>query len=91
MMGTLGKALGVSGAVIAGSRVLIDHLLNRARSFVFTTAQPLPVVAAAREGLRIARIEPERRIRLTANGHLLQHALTDRGIRFQGRGAHGNA
>ena len=42
-MGTLGKALGVSGGYIAGSRVLIDFLINRARSFVFSTA-PSPAV-----------------------------------------------
>jgi len=45
-MGTLGKALGSAGGYIAGSRVLIDLLVNRARSFVFSTA-PLPAQAAA--------------------------------------------
>jgi 8-amino-7-oxononanoate synthase len=45
-MGTLGKALGAAGGYIAGSRVLIDYLVNRARSFLFSTA-PLPAVAAA--------------------------------------------
>ncbi|HEY4984471.1 MAG TPA: 8-amino-7-oxononanoate synthase, partial [Verrucomicrobiae bacterium] len=37
-MGTLGKALGASGGYICGSRVLIDYLVNRARSFIFSTA-----------------------------------------------------
>ena len=45
-MGTLGKATGVSGAYVAGSRDLIDILINRARSFIFTTA-PCPAVSAA--------------------------------------------
>jgi 8-amino-7-oxononanoate synthase len=45
-MGTLGKALGASGGYICGSRVLIDFLVNRARSFVFSTA-PVPAAAAA--------------------------------------------
>jgi 8-amino-7-oxononanoate synthase len=45
-MGTLGKALGASGGYICGSRVLIDFLVNRARSFIFSTA-PVPAVAAA--------------------------------------------
>lgn len=46
LVGTLGKALGSSGAFIAGDAVLRDYLLNRARSFIFTTALP-PAVAAA--------------------------------------------
>jgi glycine C-acetyltransferase/8-amino-7-oxononanoate synthase len=45
-MGTLGKALGASGGSICGSRALIDFLVNRARSFIFSTA-PVPAAAAA--------------------------------------------
>ena len=45
-MGTLGKALGASGGYICGSRKLIDFLINRARSFIFSTA-PVPATAAA--------------------------------------------
>jgi len=45
-MGTLGKALGAAGGYICGSRLLIDYLVNRARSFVFSTA-PVPAAAAA--------------------------------------------
>jgi len=45
-MGTLGKALGASGGFICGSRALIDFLINRARSFIFSTA-PVPATAAA--------------------------------------------
>ena len=45
-MGTLGKALGASGGYVCGSRVLIDFLVNRARSFIFSTA-PVPAAAAA--------------------------------------------
>lgn len=45
-MGTLGKALGAAGGFICGSRALIDYLVNRARSFIFTTA-PVPAAAAA--------------------------------------------
>jgi len=45
-MGTLGKALGASGGFIAGSRTLIDYLINRARSFIFSTT-PVPASAAA--------------------------------------------
>jgi 8-amino-7-oxononanoate synthase len=45
-MGTLGKAVGASGGYICGSRMLIDYLINRARSFIFSTA-PVPASAAA--------------------------------------------
>jgi 8-amino-7-oxononanoate synthase len=45
-MGTLGKAVGASGGYICGSRPLIDLLINRARSFIFSTA-PVPAAAAA--------------------------------------------
>jgi 8-amino-7-oxononanoate synthase len=45
-MGTLSKALGTSGAYICGSHVLIEWLINRARSFIYSTA-PAPAIAAA--------------------------------------------
>ena len=45
-MGTLGKALGASGGYICGSRALVEFLVNRARSFIFSTA-PVPATAAA--------------------------------------------
>ena len=45
-MGTLGKALGSSGGYICGSRELVDYLVNRARSFIFSTA-PVPAAAAS--------------------------------------------
>ncbi len=46
-MGTLSKALGVSGGYVCGSRSLIEWLVNRARSFIFTTAPPPALAAAA--------------------------------------------
>ncbi len=52
-MGTLGKALGASGGAICGSRALVDFFLNRARSFIFSTA---PVPAAAAAALKAVRL-----------------------------------
>lgn len=46
-MGTLSKALGGSGGYICGSRNLIEWLINRARSFIYSTAPPPGIVAAA--------------------------------------------
>ena len=54
-MGTLGKALGASGGYICGSRALVDFLINRARSFIFSTA-PVPAAAgAAQAGIRLVQ------------------------------------
>lgn len=61
---TCGKALGTSGALVGGSRVLCDYLVNRARPFIYATA-PSPLAAASvREALRIVADEPARRERL---------------------------
>ena len=46
-MGTLSKALGVSGGYICGSRDLVEWLINRARSFIYSTAPPSAIAAAA--------------------------------------------
>jgi 8-amino-7-oxononanoate synthase len=58
---TLGKALGAAGAFVAGSETLIEYLVQRARSWVFSTAPPPALAAAALEALRIVQSEPERR------------------------------
>jgi 8-amino-7-oxononanoate synthase len=55
LVGTLGKALASHGGFAAGTRDLRAILLNRARTFIFTTASPAPVAAAAAAALEIAR------------------------------------
>jgi len=79
-MGTLSKALGSYGAFVAGSRDLIDLLVNRARSFIFTTALPPASAAAALEALRIVEREPERRERLWRNASSLKEGLSSAGF-----------
>ena len=66
VMGTLGKAFGTFGAFAAGPRDLVDFLLQRARSYVYTTAMPPAVAAASLAAVRIARKEENRRERLRA-------------------------
>lgn len=66
LVGTLGKAFGCFGAFVAGERDLIDFILQRARSYIYTTALPPAVAAAARASLAIAREEGWRRERLAA-------------------------
>lgn len=54
-MGTLGKALGAAGGYICGSRALIDFLINRARTFIFSTAPVPAAAAAATAGVRLVQ------------------------------------
>jgi 8-amino-7-oxononanoate synthase len=55
IMGTLSKALGSVGGYIAGSRALIDWLINRGRSFIYSTALPPGVIAASHAAINLAR------------------------------------
>jgi len=83
---TCGKALGGSGALVTGPRILIDFLLNRARAFIYATA-PSPLMAvAAQESLRILKEEPERRERLMRHVALVAAELsrTAPGIKISG-------
>ena len=64
LMGTLGKALGSAGAFVSGSYELIEELLQSARSYIYTTAQPPAVAEASRAALHLIQTEPERRTKL---------------------------
>ena len=64
LMGTLGKAFGTFGAFVAGSEELIETLIHKARTYIFTTATPPAVAAATRASLRLAQQEDWRRERL---------------------------
>ena len=65
-MVTLGKAVGCAGALVLGSRDLIDALVQFARPFVYSTAMPPAVAAATSAAIAIIRREPERRAHLQA-------------------------
>ena len=64
LMGTLGKALGTAGAFVAGSEELIETLIQKARTYIFTTALPAAVAEATRCSLTIMQQEHWRRERL---------------------------
>jgi 8-amino-7-oxononanoate synthase len=66
LMATLGKALGCSGAFVAGPAALIDGLVQFARPYIYTTAMPPALAAAALEAVRLAQSETWRRDKLTA-------------------------
>jgi 8-amino-7-oxononanoate synthase len=64
-VGTLSKALGAYGGFLGASRPVVDLMVTRARTLIYSTALPPSVVAAARAALAVARAEPERRARAT--------------------------
>ena len=77
-MGTLSKAIGVSGGFICGSDSLVQLLVNRARSFIYSTSPPPALAAAASASLQILRSDlgDQLRIRLWQNIELLGKCLT---------------
>ena len=66
LMGTLGKAFGTFGAFVAGSEDLVELLIQRARSYIYTTATPPALAEATRVSLALARREEWRREHLGA-------------------------
>lgn len=85
---TAGKALGVSGAFVAGPADAIDYLVQRARPLIFSTAAPPALSEALETSLEIVAAEPERRDAVQARALYLRAALADRGLPVQpGRSA----
>ena len=74
-VGTLGKAAGVSGAFVAGAATMVETVLQRARSYIYTTASPPFLAAAVEASLTIIREETWRRRRLSALIDLLKRGL----------------
>ncbi len=78
-VGTLSKALGAAGGFVCGSKGLVAWLANRARTYVFSTAQPVAASAAAIESLKIISAEPKKRRRLLRQATQLRRQLQEQG------------
>jgi 8-amino-7-oxononanoate synthase len=72
---TAGKAMGVSGAFVAGPADAIEYLIQRARPFIFSTAPPPAIAAALEASLEVIATEPELRGRLLARARYLRERL----------------
>jgi len=83
-MGTLSKAVGSFGAYCCGSDQLISFLINKARSFIYTTGMPPSVSAASLKALEIIVQEPQRREQLWDNTAFIQGRLKRMGFDIMG-------
>lgn len=80
LVGTLGKAFGSFGAFVAGSAELIELLVQRARTYIYTTALPQPVAAAARAALRLVVTDGWRREKLAQLVSRFRELASARGL-----------
>jgi 8-amino-7-oxononanoate synthase len=82
-MGTFGKSLGSFGAFVLSDEVVIDFLINRARTFMYTTALPPPALGAARVALNLVRESSSFKDELWNNIHYLRGGLEKAGFNLQ--------
>ncbi len=83
-MGTLSKSLGAEGAYVAGSRPLIEFLINKARSYIFSTALSPAVIGAANQALKLLLYSQEKVDRVLQNAAILRETLQGEGIAVGG-------
>ena len=81
-MGTLSKAIGTSGGYVVGTNAFIQYVINTARSFMYTTAPPPAIMAAASAAISLIQAEPERRSRLWKNRERMYTGLKAMGFSF---------
>jgi 8-amino-7-oxononanoate synthase len=74
-MGTLSKAFGSQGGYVCGAREMIDYLINKCRSFIYTTAISPMCAGASLKALEIIQAESERRKTLLANSEVFRDKL----------------
>jgi 8-amino-7-oxononanoate synthase len=75
VVGTMSKALGSGGGFVTAPEVVIKSIVNKARSFIYTTAATVPNCAAALKAIEIIKAEPERREKLKKNCEYLRKKL----------------
>jgi 8-amino-7-oxononanoate synthase len=80
LVGTLGKAFGSAGAFVAGPSDAIEWLMQKARTYRYTTAMPQPVAAATRKALEVSQRESWRRARVLALTGRLRAAAARLGV-----------
>ena len=80
LVGTLGKAFGTFGAFVAGSEALIETLIQKARTYIYTTALPSPVAAATSASLKIVIAESWRRDKLASLSERFKHGAEQLGL-----------
>jgi 8-amino-7-oxononanoate synthase len=79
-MGTFSKALGGAGAYVAGSKVMVDTLVNFARGFIYSTALPPATIGAAAEAIRLVQTDGSMRARLWQNMALFTQCIQQGGL-----------
>jgi 8-amino-7-oxononanoate synthase len=82
-MATLGKAMGTAGAFIAGSDELVETIIQRARSYIYTTAMPAAIAEATRCSLHILQTEPEHLQNLNDNIRYFRICCNETGITIE--------
>lgn len=84
VMGTFSKALGGFGAYLAGPEKIMEYLINRCRSFIYSTSLPPSVVAGNLASLELIRLEPYRREKLLNNAKYFRESLKNSGLDVRG-------
>ena len=80
LMGTLSKSLGAEGGYACASKIIIEYLKNKARSFIFATSQAPATLAAALRAIEVLEAEPERAQNLQHNVEFFLNALHKEGV-----------
>lgn len=84
IMGTFSKGLGSFGAYLASSATVKDYLINFSRSFIYSTALPVPLIASNLRSLDLVKKEPQRRKVLLENSDYFRHKLKNIGLNVKG-------